>query len=171
MASSREDALLDAGIDKLPKDVLRTLLKDLCHISVTVRRETKAAIFAASTEQPAPKRLPKRKVFETCLSYGEEYDAELNHYLACGYHTGEFTPYESLMYLTTDRDDIGIKEVDWSHEMWADTDPDVHGDQRKFVEQYKYIEGTMWSCCRRPGPDTGCRRRVHISRTTQVSRK
>lgn len=90
MASSREIAVLEAGIDKLPENVMRALLKDLCRTSTTARKGTKAVVLEMIATQQSQETLAKRKAVETCMTCGEQYAEEQNHRSACAYHPGGF---------------------------------------------------------------------------------
>ncbi|KAF2717534.1 hypothetical protein K431DRAFT_288492 [Polychaeton citri CBS 116435] len=81
----------------------------------------------------------KRKAFEECKNCHETYDVEENEMGVCRYH-----PLE--------------QEVDDESDVWADHDPDCHGDPSdpSLMEDPTYADGYIMSCCEKAPYQPGC---------------
>lgn len=86
MTSSREDAFLDAGIDRLPDVLMRRVLEELCTFSSSARKEIKIVVLGELATHRQQGSSVKRKAVETCLTCGEDYAVEQNNLSACRFH-------------------------------------------------------------------------------------
>jgi hypothetical protein len=75
----------------------------------------------------------------------------------CIHHTGmSYTPQptHSLHAKLTHRP--GEREVQPSHAVWENFDPDLHGDAWTLMEYEAFACGFRWSCCKREVGEMGC---------------
>ena len=64
----------------------------------------------------------------------------------------------------------GTKEMDESHDMWADDDYEHPSDLDWCRDEEEFQEGYYWTCCKTTGEKKGCAVRDHLVRSSKVAR-
>ncbi|TVY75876.1 hypothetical protein LSUE1_G005616 [Lachnellula suecica] len=111
---------------------------------VSIAKQKRAA-------QPMPKS--KRKADESvdaqsfaryakCENCKEEFDVTQNMRGDCVWHEGE-------------------KELYDDDDLWADHDPDCHGEPSSFEDDPTFADGFQWTCCEKLGSEEGCKQTKH----------
>ncbi|MCJ1391949.1 hypothetical protein MMC18_004816 [Xylographa bjoerkii] len=107
---------------------------------------------------PPPSNVRPRHI--VCEQCEKEFDVRKNWKKACNYHTGMGTPKNKSRMparLTWRLCFIGILDVDWDSDIWADHDENCHGPVDTEENKEEYPEGFIWDCCEKRGAAEGCK--------------
>jgi hypothetical protein len=65
---------------------------------------------------------------------------------------------------------LGVKEVNYDSDFWADHDVDCDGPYESFEDDSDFQEGFYWSCCDNVGDHEGCMITKHKTKVNAPSK-